>query len=80
VDAYVRRKRWEFQEQAEAVINAYGDALSGKGKTRPPAGAPSTAAPTQGGLERSRTGKIFKRVSASQLMNVVEARRLPPQG
>jgi hypothetical protein len=60
------------------VLNAYGDALTGKGKTRP--SATGTAAPAQGGLERSRTGKVFKRVSASQLMNVVQARRLPAQG
>jgi hypothetical protein len=63
------------------VLNAYGDALSGKGTPRPAAPTPAAAA-TSGrtGLERSRTGKVFERVSASKLMQVVEAKRLPPQG
>jgi hypothetical protein len=81
VDAYVRRKRWEFDQQAIAVLNAYGDALTGKGQPRPTTPAAATpGTPARGGLERSRSGKVFERVSAAQLLHVVEARVLPPQG
>jgi hypothetical protein len=74
--SYIRRKRWEFEQQAAAV----GQMLTGKTPAQPATTAPGAAAPAPGGLERSRSGKVFKRVSASQLMNVVQARRVPAQG
>ncbi len=37
LDAYIRRKRWEWQQQSVAIVNALGEALSDKPKSNPKA-------------------------------------------
>jgi hypothetical protein len=59
VRAYARREQWRARVQATALVNALGEALGGMETERQP------VTQAQGeGLVRSRSGKMYRRVSA----------------
>lgn len=73
MQGYQRRKAWEFEQQAVAVVNALARATSkGEDTTSPHSAPPNNTGASSSKVVRGESGKMARQVSPKAILANIE--------